>query len=205
MSRYTGPIQRINRRFGQAILQTSKAFEKRPFPSGIHGAARQRRKVSEYGAGLNEKQKLRFMYGLTEKQFRLLFERAKSRAKAESGVTGDYFLRMLESRLDNIVYRMGWALSRAAARQFVNHGHIRVNDIKVDIASYLCKPGDVITVGGKSSSKQLATRCSEALMDRVIPAWLSRDDLRGVVNRFPDRSECEQSIQVQLIVEFYSR
>lgn len=204
MSRYTGPIQRINRRFGQAILQTSKAFEKRPYPPGVHGQ-RTRRKVSNYATGLFEKQKLRFMYGLTEKQFRLTFQKAKARAKVEGAVTGELFLRTLELRIDNIVYRLGWASSRAAARQFVNHGHIRVNDVKVDVASFICKPGDVIVVGGKSSSKQLATRCSEVAYDRVVPAWLGCDDLRGIVNRVPDRSECEQGIQEQLIVEFYSR
>lgn len=204
MSRYTGPIQRINRRFGQAILQTSKAFEKRPFPPGMHGQ-RARRKVSNYATGLIEKQKLRFMYGLTEKQFRLTFGKAKARAKVEGSTTGDFFLRALELRVDNIVYRLGWASSRAAARQFVNHGHIRVNDVKVDVPSYVCQPGDVILVSGKSSSRQLATRFSESMHNHVVPAWLSCEDLRGVVNRVPDRSECEQGIQEQLIVEFYSR
>ncbi len=202
MSRYTGPTQRINRRFGQAIFAPSKAFENKPYPPGIHGP-RLRRKVSEYGLGLNEKQKLRFMYGLSEKQFRLTFARAKN----ERGITGETFLRMLEMRLDNVVYRLGWGRSRAAARQFVNHGHICVNGHKVDISSYRCTPGDEITICARTSSKQLATRCMEETQARVVPAWISleADALKGVINREPTRDEAEPGINEQLIVEFYSR
>jgi small subunit ribosomal protein S4 len=159
--------------------------------------------VSEYGLGLNEKQKLRFMYGLSEKQFRLTFARAKN----ERGITGETFLRMLEMRLDNVVYRLGWGRSRAAARQFVNHGHICVNGHKVDISSYRCTPGDEITICARTSSKQLATRCMEETQARVVPAWISleADALKGVINREPTRDEAEPGINEQLIVEFYSR
>ena len=202
MSRYTGPTQRINRRFGQAIFAPSKAFENKPYPPGVHGP-RLRRKSSNFSIGLTEKQKARFMYGLSEKQFRLMFERAKH----ERGVTGETFLRMLEMRLDNIVYRLGWGRSRAAARQLVNHGHIRVNGIKVDIPSYACKPGDEVTVYDRTSSKQLTTRSMEETQARVIPAWLNlnAESLSGTVNREPTRDEGEAGINEQLIVEFYSR
>jgi len=202
MSRYTGPTQRINRRFGQAIFAPSKAFENKPYPPGIHGP-RSRRKTSEYSLGLNEKQKLRFMYGLSEKQFRIMFERAKH----ARGITGETFFKMLEMRLDNVVYRLGWARSRRAARQLVNHGHIRVNDIKVDISSYMCTPGETITVYNRPSSRQLAVRAMEETQARVLPAWLSLDAeaLSATVNREPTRDECEPGINEQLIVEFYSR
>jgi len=202
MSRYTGPAQKINRRFGQAIFPPSKAFERKPHPPGMHGP-RLRRKMSEYSAGLNEKQKLRFMYGLGEKQFRLLFDRAK----AMRGVTGDQFLQLLESRLDNIVYLLGFVKSRRAARQLVNHGHVNVNGHKVDISSYLCKPGDIIEMRERPSSRQLATRGLETNQFRSPPAWLTlqADALRGVVSRLPSKEELEPGINTQLIVEFYSR
>lgn len=202
MARYTGPTTRINRRFGQAIFAPSKAFERKPHPPGIHGP-RLRRKVSDYSIGLNEKQKLRFMFGLTEKQFRLTFEKAKRKR----GVTGENFLQLLETRLDNVVYQMGLARSRQAARQFVGHGHIRVNGHKVDIPSYEVKAGDVIEVRDRTSSRQLATRCLDETQYRAVPAWLAveRDALRGTVNRLPEPEEMEQGINLQLIVEFYSR
>ena len=136
MARYTGPTTRINRRFGQAIFAPTKAYERKPHPPGQHGP-RLRRKLSDYAIGLNEKQKLRFMYGMTEKQFRLTFEKAKN----TRGVTGEIFLQMLECRLDSVIYRLGFAKSRAAARQFVSHGHIVVNGTKTDIASFMVKEG----------------------------------------------------------------
>ena len=141
MSRYTGPTTRINRRFGQAIFAPTKAFERKPHPPGQHGP-RLRRKFSEYAVGLNEKQKLRFMYGITEKQFRLTFEKAKN----TRGVTGEIFLQMLETRLDSVIYRLGFAKSSAGARQLVGHGHICVNGQKTDIASFIVKEGDEIEV-----------------------------------------------------------
>ncbi len=202
MARYTGPTTRINRRFGQAIFAPSKAFERKPHPPGIHGP-RLRRKVSDYSLGLNEKQKLRYMFGLTEKQFRLTFDKAKRKR----GVTGENFLQLLETRLDNVVYQLGLARSRQAARQFVSHGHIRVNSHKVDIPSYEVKPGDVIEVRDRTSSRQLATRCLDETQYRTVPAWLGmeRDALRGTVNRLPSPEEMEQGINLQVIVEFYSR
>lgn len=202
MARYTGPTTRINRRFGQAIFAPNKAFERKPHLPGIHGP-RLRRRVSDYSTGLNEKQKLRFMFGLTEKQFRLTFDKAKRKR----GVTGENFLQLLETRLDNVIYQLGFARSRQAARQFVNHGHIRVNGQKVDIPSFEVSPGDVIEVRDRTSSRQLATRCLDETQYRVVPAWLTidRDALRGSVNRLPAISEMEQGINLQVIVEFYSR
>ena len=202
MSRYTGPTTRINRRFSQAIFAPTKAFERKPHLPGQHGP-RLRRKLSDYAIGLNEKQKLRYMYGMTEKQFRLTFERAKSKR----GVTGEIFLQMLECRLDNVVYRLGLAKSRAAARQFVGHGHIVVNGKKTDIASFSVKEGDEIEVRERTSSRQLATQSLEGSQARIVPEWLNlnTDSLKATVNRVPSVDETEQSINVQLIVEYYSR
>lgn len=202
MSRYTGPTTRISRRFGQPIFGTNKSFEKKPYPPGIHGP-RLRRKLSDYAIGLNEKQKLRFTYGLTEKQFLRTF----NRARRERGITGDRFLQLLETRLDNVVYLLGFGKSRQAARQFVNHGHIRVNGIKVDIPSYTVKAGDEIEVRSSTSSRQLATRNLDETRLRVVPAWLTlqEDTLRATVNRLPDREEIDPGVNEQLVVEFYSR
>ena len=202
MSRYTGPTTRINRRFGQAIFPPNKSFERKPYPPGVHGP-RLRRRLSDYALGLGEKQKLRFTYGLSEKQFRRTFERAKR----QRGIAGEIFLQLLETRLDSVIYLLGFARTRAAARQFVNHGHVLVNGHKVDIASYACQPGDEIQVSERSSSKQLATRAQEDTQYRAVPAWMTRDEgaLRGQMNRMPTRDEMEQGINEQLIVEFYSR
>lgn len=202
MARYTGPTTRINRRFSQAIFTPTKAFERKPHPPGQHGP-RLRRKLSEYAIGLNEKQKLRYMYGMTEKQFRLTFEKAKNMR----GVTGEVFLQMLECRLDSVVYRLGFAKSRAAARQFVGHGHIAVNGKKTDISSFLVKEGDEIEVRERTSSRQLATRCMEESQARTVPEWLNlnADALKATVNHLPSNDETEDSINVQLIVEYYSR
>jgi small subunit ribosomal protein S4 len=202
MSRYTGPTTKLNRRFGQNIFPTSKGEERRPYPPGIHGKTT-RRKVSEYGVGLNEKQKLRMMYGLTEKQFRLSF----ARAKRMGGVAGDNFLRILETRLDNVVFRLGFANSRAAARQLVAHGHIRVNGQKVDVASFTVSPGDELEVRDRTSSKQLAARAIEEGQGRAAPAWLVvlADALKGQMVREPAKEALPSDINVQIIVEFYSR
>lgn len=202
MARYTGPTTRISRRFGQPIFGATKAFEKRNFPPGQHGP-KLRRKFSEYAIGLNEKQKLRYIYGLLERQFRRVFENAKR----ERGVTGERFLQLLETRLDSVVYLLGIAKSRASARQFVNHGHIRVNGHKVDIASFNVKPGDEIEVKNTPSSRQLATRNIEENRSRNVPGWLTlnADAFKAVVNRLPNRDEMEPGINEQLIVEFYSR
>jgi len=202
MARYTGPSTRISRRFGQYIVGSPKVLERRNFPPGQHGP-KSRRKLSEYAVGLNEKQKLRFIYGLLERQFRRTF----AIAKKERGVTGERFLQLLETRLDSVVYLLGFAKSRAAARQLVNHGHVRVNGRKVDIASYTAVQGDEIEMKPVNSSRQLATRAIEENRARVVPAWLTRNDeaLKGVVTRLPTRDEMEPSINEQLIVEYYSR
>ena len=202
MARYTGPTTRINRRFGQAIFAPTKAYERKPHPPGQHGP-RLRRKLSDYAIGLNEKQKLRFTYGMTEKQFRLTFEKAKS----QRGVTGEIFLRMLESRLDSVIYRLGFAKSRSAARQFVGHGHVRVNGKKTDIASFMVKEGDEIEVRERTSSRQLATQSMEESQARTVPEWLTlnADALKATVNRLANSEETESGINVQLIVEYYSR
>jgi small subunit ribosomal protein S4 len=202
MSRYTGPTTRINRRFGMAIFPANKSFERRTYPPGQHGP-NFRRKVSDYSAGLLEKQKLRMMYGLTEKQFRNLFEKAKRK----QGITGENFLSYLETRLDNVVYRLGFAKTRNAARQFVNHGHLLVNGKKVDIASFQVSVGDDLTVREKTSSRQVATRNLDGSQYNNTPPWLEVkvDSLQGVVTRLPQSDELEQSINIQLVVEFYSR
>jgi len=202
MARYTGPSTRISRRFGQYIIGSPKVLERRNFPPGQHGP-KSRRKLSEYAVGLAEKQKLRFIYGLLERQFRRTF----AIAKRERGVTGERFLQLLETRLDSVVYLLGFAKSRAAARQLVNHGHVRVNGRKVDIASYTVLQGDEVEMKAVNSSRQLATRAIEENRARVVPAWLTRNDeaLKGTITRLPTRDEMEPSINEQLIVEYYSR
>jgi len=202
MSRYTGPTTRMNRRFGMAVFAPTKAFERKPHAPGIHGP-RMRRRPSEYALALLEKQKLRYMYGLQEKQFRLTFERAKLRR----GITANEFVSMLETRLDSIVYNLGFATSRAQARQFVSHGQIRVNGKKVDIPSYQVQVNDEIDVRTTSTARQVVARALEENKMRNVPAWLSRNDeaLKGVVSRLPNPEELECGVNVQLIVEFYSR
>lgn len=199
---HKGPKTRINRRFGMAIFPPNKASERKPYPPGQHGP-RLRRKKSEYALGLDEKQKLRFMYGLGEKQFRATYDRAKRR----EGVTGDNLLLLLNLRLDSVVYLLGFTRTRRASRQYVGHGHVKVNGHKVDIPSYQCSPGDVIEVCESTPSRQLATRSLDGSQYRVVAPWLSleTDLLRGTVNRLPSAEELQQDVNVQLIVEFYSR
>lgn len=202
MARYTGPTTRINRRFGMSIFPPNKAQDRKPHPPGQHGL-RLRRKTSEYSVGLNEKQKLRYLYGLTEKQFRRTFERAK----AIRGVTGEIFLQLLETRLDAVVYNLGFAKTRRMARQYVTHGHIKVNGRKVDVPSFAVSAGDTIEVRESTSSRQLATRSLEDTRVRTVPNWISRNDdtLTATISRLPEAGEIEPGINVQLIVEFYSR
>ena len=202
MARYTGPTTRINRKFGMAIFPPSKAFERKPYLPGQHGP-RLRRKLSEYALGLQEKQKLRYLFGLQERQFRRTFDAAK----AQRGKTGETFLQMLETRLDSVIYHLGFAKTRRQSRQFVNHGHVRVNGHKFDISSYQLKPGDEIEIKTGTASRQQATRAMEESRARPVPTWLTRydDALRAVVNRLPAREEMESGINEQLIVEFYSR
>ena len=202
MARYIGPTTRISRRFNQPIFGATKAFEKRQYPPGQHGP-KLRRKLSEYAVGLNEKQKLRYTFGLLERQFRRMFEIAKR----ERGVTGERFLQLLETRLDSVIYSLGFAKSRAAARQIVNNGHVRVNGHKVDIASYNVQVGDEIEIRNSPTSRQIATRNLEENRARNVPGWLAlnAEQFKAVVNRLPNRDEMEQGINEQLIVEFYSR
>lgn len=202
MGRYTGPKTRINRRFGMALFPANKAFERKPYVPGQHGP-RLRRKATPFSIGLLEKQKLRYYYGLLEKQFRKIFETVKSKP----GVTGDNFLMMLESRLDNVVYLLGFTKTRRGSRQFVVHGHIFVNGIKTDRPSYQCQPGDIIEVRNRVSSKQVATRNLDVSQYRTPPAWLrlERESYKGFVDRLPASEELDKTINMQLIVEFYSR
>ena len=200
--RYTGPTTRINRRFKMAIFPVTKAYERKPYLPGIHGA-RLKRRVSDYSLGLNEKQKVRFMFGLSEAQFRLTFEKAKR----SRGVTGETFLRLLESRLDNIVYLMGFAKTRRAARQMVRHGHICVNGHKVNVPSFSCEPGMEISAAEKMASRQMATRSLEESQGRNCPSWLTvqADSLKGTMDRLPVREEMVSDVDEQLIVEYYNR
>ncbi|MEM9444308.1 MAG: 30S ribosomal protein S4 [Verrucomicrobiota bacterium] len=202
MARYTGPRSKINRKFGLPIYGPSKALERRPYPPGVHGA-KGRRKQSEYAIAIGEKQKLKHMYGVLERQFRKYFETAHRRR----GVTGDTLLQLLETRLDNIVFRLGFANSRRLARQMVNHGHIRVNGGKVTIPSYCCKEGQVIEVKDNPKSRQIASRCLEAASLDPVPDWvtLQREQFRGTVDRLPTREEIAPIVNERLVVELYSR
>jgi len=203
MARYTGPTTKISRRFGVALFGSSKSLERRNFPPGQHGLRAGRKKKSDYSIALGEKQKLRFQYGVLEKQFRGYYEEAARRR----GVTGDILLQLLELRLDNVCYRLGFGNSRQAARQLVNHGHVLVNGKRVDIASYQVKPGDKIKVGSKPSAQQLALRMMDLTQAAPLVDWLTLDKegLEGVVSRIPDTADIEPLVTVQLIVELYSR
>lgn len=199
MSRYTGPRFKISRRLGISLSGTGKDL-KRPYPPGQHGPG-QRKKLSEYGMQLQEKQKLRHMYGLSEKQFRNLFDKATKLP----GISGENFMIMLERRLDNLVYRLGFANTRAGARQLVSHGHITVNGKKVDIPSYLVNVGDVI--GVRERSRNLAVIKNALANNNFVPEYLqfSEKTMEGTLTRLPERSELPQEINETLIVEFYSR
>lgn len=203
MARYTGPKEKIARRFGVALFGPSKALELRNFPPGQHGARNTRRKLSDYGIALAEKQKLRHTYGVLEKQFRRFFAEASRR----KGVTGTILLQMLEQRLDNVVYRMGFANSRFAARQMVGHGHVTVNGKRCNISSAQIKAGDVVAVKTTARSQQLANRFLDLTQGVNSPDWMTvdRDKLTGTVNRSPEREEIDVFVNEQLVVELYSR
>ena len=202
MARYTGPRVRISRRFGIPIFGPTKYLERRNYGPGVHGP-KSRRKTTEYGEGLNEKQKLRYYYGLMEKQCRGVYEKAKNRR----GVTGETMLQILETRLDNVVFHLGFGNTRAAARQLVNHGHVQVNGRKAAIASFALKVNDVITVKNHNVSRQLATKNLEVSASRAVPDWLSLDKeaFKGTVMRIPTRDEIQPIANEQAVVEFYSR
>ena len=200
MARYTGPAYKKSRRYGFSTLENGKDLAKRPYAPGQHGTGR-RGKVSEYGIQLNEKQKVKFMYGLTEKQFKRLFQKA-SKMK---GVHGENFLRLLEARLDNVVYRLGMAPTRRAARQIVNHGHILVNGSKVDIPSYEVKPGDIITVKERSLEHPVIKNAIEANTSVAPFVEFDSKKMTGKFVRYPERSELSADINESLIVEYYNR
>ncbi|MEM7699360.1 MAG: 30S ribosomal protein S4 [Verrucomicrobiota bacterium] len=203
MARQTGPTDRISRRYGVALFGPSKALERRPYPPGQHGARGARRKQSDYSIALAEKQKLRFQYGIMEKQFRRYFAEAQRRR----GITGDMLVQLLETRLDNVCYRLGLGNTRRAARQFVGHGHVKVNGKRVDVPSYCVKPGDVITVSESTRSQQLGMRAAELTSARPVMDWLTfdKDNLSGTVDRLPEAEEIDTMVNVQLVVELYSR
>jgi len=202
MARYIGPKSKIARKFGEPIFGPDKVLEKKNYPPGFHGQARRRRKVSEYGTQLKEKQKVKYTYGILERQFRKLFDKAH-RSK---GITGEVLLKLLESRLDNVVFRLGIAPSRSAARQLVSHKHITINGVVCNIPSYLLRPGDEVGVREKSKSLEVIT---EALGSRRYGkyAWLEWDDalLTGKFLNVPERDEIPENIKEQLIVELYSK
>ena len=203
MARFTGPKTRVSRRYGVPIFGPSKALERKNYPPGIHGPKGSRRKQSEYAIALGEKQKLRLMYGLMERQFRRYYEIALSRR----GITGETLLQLLETRLDNVVYRLGMANTRRGARQLVGHGHVQVNGRKVDISSFNVKVGDKVTVSERPKSRQLATRNLDLTQIVPVPDWLTvnRESLSGQVARIPSREEIAPIVNEQLIVELYSR
>ena len=201
MARYTGPKTKIARKFGEAIFGDDKSFEKRNYPPGQHGNAKRRGKKSEYAIQLMEKQKAKFTYGILERQFRNLFEKA-SRSK---GVTGDALLQLCESRLDNVVYRFGLSPSRSGARQLVSHRHITVNDSIVNIPSYQVKVGDVVGVREKSKSLNIIVESKGK--DSSTYEWLSwnNEQLQGTFVSIPERIQIPENIKEQLIVELYSK
>lgn len=205
MARYTGPKARVSRRLGTNIWGTAgetKALDRRPYPPGDHGRTRRRNNNSEYLVQLQEKQKARFSYGINERQFRNLYDEATRR----QGVTGHILLELLERRLDNLVYRSGWAATRPQARQFVSHGHINVNGRRVNIPSYRVRPGDVIELRDKS--REIVTvKWNLDVLDRSVPGWLEAGDggQQVTVRENPSREQIDMPVREQLIVELYSK
>ena len=200
MARYTGSSNRISRRLGFSTLETGKELAKKPYVPGQHGN-KKAKKLSNYGVQLQEKQKVRFMYGLSEKQFKATFERAGKM----NGVHGHNLFKLLESRLDNLVYRLGFSTTRRGARQLVNHGHITVNGKKVDIPSYTCKPGDVIAVKDNAKDMSIIKSSLEALAKRVEFVTYDENKMAGTYVRYPERNELNADINESLIIEYYNR
>ena len=203
MARYTGPKTKISRRFGVPIFGPAKALERKNYPPGMHGPKGSRRKQSDYAIALAEKQKLRYQYGLLERQFRRYFQTALTRR----GVTGETLLQLLETRLDNIVYRLGFANSRNAARQMVSHGHVSVNGRKVNVSSFTLRPGDEVLIKDKPGSRRLASKYLELTQISPVPDWLSlnKEGFSGQVAHIPSRDEIAPIVNEQLVVELYSR
>ena len=202
MGRYTGPRTKISRRFGEPIFGPDKVLERRPNPPGQHGANKRRKKMSEYGTQLREKQKVKAIYGMREKQFRLFFERAK----AKQGVTGDIMLAMCECRLDNIAYRLGFSPTRAGARQLVSHRHVTVNGHICNIPSAIIRPGDVVSVREKDRNMVSVVESLKGHKSPVV-GWLAWDEakMEGTLQSVPGREEIPENVEMQLIVELYSR
>src|SRR5262249_45983959 len=202
MARYTGPRVRISRRFGVPIFGPSKYLERRAYGPGVH-RPKSRRKHTHYGLGLIEKQKLRYYYGLLKRQFRGTYKRALKRP----ALTGAPMLEIVETRLDNVCYRRGFANTRAASRQLVSHGHVRVNGRKVNIPSFGLRVNDAVEIKNSNAARQLATRNLEIASSRAVPDWLSlnKEALKGVVMRIPTRDEIQPIAKEQAVVEFYSR
>ena len=200
MARYTGPAWKLSRRLGISLSGTGKEIEKRPYAPGQHGP-NQRKKLSEYGMQLQEKQKLRFMYGVNERQFKIMFDKA-GKMPGKHGVN---FMILLETRLDNVVYRMGLVRTRRAARQLVNHGHVMVDGKRVDIPSFAVKPGQVISLREKSQNLDIINESIE--INSYVPEFVTFDNETkvGTFVRLPERSELAAEINEQLIVEYYSR
>lgn len=201
MARYIGPKTKIARRFRDPIFGPDKYYDRKGYPPGMHGPNKRRGKQSEYGIQLSEKQKAKYTYGILERQFRILFAKA-SRMK---GITGENLLKLIESRLDNVVYRLGIAPTRAAARQLVNHRHITVNGKIVNIPSYLLRPGDIVAVREKSKTLEVITN-SLAGHSHSYP-WLEWDNslMAGKFMSYPERQDIPENIREQLIVELYSK
>ena len=201
MSRYTGPSWRVSRRLGVSLSGTGKELARRAYAPGDHGRDR-RGKLSEYGTQLREKQKLRFMYGMTERQFSNLFVRA---GKIKEGTHGANFMALLERRLDNMVYRLGLATTRRQARQLVNHGHITVDGKRVDIPSYEVQPGQVISLRERSKNLQIVKDALEAVVGRAPFVSFDEDKMEGTLVRLPERDELDANIDESLIVEYYNK
>lgn len=200
MARYTGPTYKKSRRFGFSVLENGKELAKRAYAPGEHGQDR-RRKLSNYGIQLQEKQKVRFMYGISEKQMHKAFVKAVKM----KGVNGENLLKLLESRLDNLVYRIGFATTRKGARQLVNHGHITVNGKRVNIPSYQVKPGDVIGLMEKDKELAIVKASLEALQNRVEFVTFDDKKMEATYVRMPERSELNADIDEALIIEYYNR
>ncbi len=208
MARYRGPVEKLERRLGVDLglkgerrLSGKSALQKRPFPPGQHG--QRRAKISEYGMQLREKQKAKFMYGISEKQFRKLFKEAN----AQTGNTGENLIKLLERRLDNVVYRMGFATTRRFARQLVSHGHVLVDGKKVNIPSYRVKAGQKIEIKEKSKNNPQVRRAIELTAQTGIVPWVDvdKDKVFGIFTRIPEREEVKIPVEERMIVEFYSK
>ena len=202
MSRYTGPSWKKSRRLGLSLSGTGKELARRPYAPGQHGPNQRRKSLSEYGLQLQEKQKLRYIYGMTEEQFRNLYKRA---LKVQEGTIGTNFMTLLEQRLDNMVYRLGLASTRRQARQLVAHGHITVDGKRVDIPSYTVKVGQVISVREKSKDLQVIKESVEGLYGHVPYVEFDADKLEGSLSRLPERDELNQEIDDSLVVEYYNQ